>query len=71
MMRWNIINGCFGLLASAWTYFVSIQTDVEATARCIGEIAGAVAALISVAIAVRAWRRGEHRNLKRHLPHRR
>jgi hypothetical protein len=56
-VRANFYNGCFGLASSAWTVFISVREGIEESARFIGVVAGAAAAVISLMIAVRTWRK--------------
>jgi hypothetical protein len=56
-MKSTLANGAFGLAAAAWSWFMPAKEFVEETARFVGIIAGSAAAVLSVMIAIRTWRK--------------
>lgn len=53
------INGGIGLASAACSWIVGSMEAVQAVFQFVGVVAGSLAAVVSLMIAYRQWRRGE------------
>jgi hypothetical protein len=53
----NVINGVFGIASGAFAWVVGSMEHVESAFRFIGVVAGSIAACVSLAVAIRSWRK--------------